>query len=284
MAALTLQQLVSFVEDIPPLSASTIQVMHMAEDPACSVKAISAAISSDVALTSRVLKLANSAYYGMPRSVSTVREAVLILGTRTVRDLSIAASAMDTLQMDSSGYGLPMGALWRHSVTVAVASQVAADRVRGVRPEEAFVAGLLHDIGKVVLHVYVAAQFQAILALIDLDGMQFCEAEKFVLGFDHAEVGTKIAENWNLPAPLCEAIGCHHNVSLAKDAKALSAVVHIANIAAMGADIDQSAGALGVRLDPLALEITGLTEEDMEWLGKETAEHLGSKLELFEAA
>lgn len=273
MPLLTLDQLVQHVKELPSLPDTTVKVLKMTDDPSASARSISNAISVDVALTSKVLKIANSAYYGMPRSVATINEAVLILGMQALRNLALAASTYDMLRRELSGYNLAVGELWNHSISCAVAAQIIASRKRLGRPEEAFVAGLLHDVGKVVLNVHVSSQFQAIMAISELDAIPFYDAEKLILGFDHAEVGSKVAEHWNLPSSLCDAIAGHHHPLSEEKVSWLTAAVYAANIISQ-ADNQERSGIVRNPLHPDVLEMLKMTDDDCDIIRDELGDHL----------
>jgi putative nucleotidyltransferase with HDIG domain len=282
MSKLTLEQLVQYVQEIPALPDVAIKMMKMTDDPSVSARALGELISTDIALTTRVLKIANSAYYGLSRGVSTVNEAVLVLGMKALRSLALAAAAYDTLKKEIRGYSLPAGELWRHSLSCAMAAQVIAKRTRAVRSEEAFVAGLLHDVGKVILHSYVEPQFQAIWAIVELDQIPFHAAEKQVLGFDHAEVGAKIGEKWNLPVALCTAIAGHHLLERGEEAPDLTAVVHVANIVSLSEGIGFSGDSQETPLDTTAMQRLGLEESDLEEIINEMVEQIERSRSAFE--
>lgn len=264
MPTLTIEQLVQSVQELPSLPQSAIKVLKMTDDANASARDVANVISADLALTSRVLRIANSAYYGLSRSVSTVNDAVIILGMQAVRNLALAAASYDTLRKELPGYGMPQGVLWRHSLACACAAQVLARRTRAARMEEAFVAGLLHDVGKVVLSVHVGPQFEAIRALAELDNLPFHEGEKLILGFDHAEVGAQVAEKWNLPMSLCSAIAGHHLLERGVDALGLTALVHVGNVLCRFEGGGMPGLGQTMKPDKQALEVLGLTEADLD--------------------
>jgi putative nucleotidyltransferase with HDIG domain len=282
MGVLTLDQLVQSVEEVPALPDTALKVLKMTEDPTVSARDIGNAIAIDVALTSKVLRIANSAYYGMPRSVSTVQEAIVILGMQVLRNVALAAASYDLLRKEYAGYGIGAGELWKHSISCAVTAQIIARKTRAVRSEEAFVAGLLHDIGKVILNVHVAPQFQAIMALAELDDMPFHLAEKEVLGFDHAEVGARLGEKWNLPSPLCAAISGHHLLERGEDKPELTALIHIANVVCQDSDLTLSYGKPPPPLDPAALQTLEMDEAALEEITAELIEQLQRAQATFE--
>lgn len=282
MATLTLNQLVNCVQELPPLPDTALKVLKMADDPAISARDIGHTISADIALTSQLLKIANSAYYGMPRKVSTVSEAVLILGMQALRNLALAAAACDTLKREMPGYCMAAGELWQHSIICAITAQLIARRTKAVRIEEAFVAGLLHDVGKVVLNIHVEHQFQAILALAELDAMPFHEAEKCVLGFDHAEVGAQVAEKWNLPSSLCSAIAGHHCLDRGSATPELTAIIYLANALCNAEGLPLGSVQLPADIHPAALQRLNLSEHDLVCLMEEMTIEIGRAQNMFD--
>jgi len=272
MGVLTLDQLVACVQELPALPEAAQKVFRMTEDPNVSTREIGSVISSDIALTTRLLRIANSAYYGIPRMVGTISEAVVILGIQALRNLALAAATFDLMKGEFAGYGLRAGELWRHSVLCALSAQIIAKKTQAVKLEEAFVGGLLHDVGKVVLNVHVAPQFQAILALAELDEMPFHEAERLILGFDHAEVGRRVAEKWNLPTPLCMAIGAHHQADLEGDTAGLTAVIQAADAACYVENSLLLAPDPRSQCPAAALETLNLAQADLDEIVREAAE------------
>jgi len=264
MSVLTLEQLVQEVRDIPALPDVVFKIIKLSEDPNISAQQISKVIATDQAMTTHILKLANSAFYGVPRRISTVSDAVVLLGFKTIKSLAFAASTYGILGKEIKGYSLRKGDLWRHSIGCAICAQTLARKVRYRLPEEAFVAGLIHDVGKVILNVYIADQFEAILQMTQERTIPFMMAEEVILGYDHAEVGARVAEKWNLPRDLIHAIRFHHNPGIAEPPHILTAIVHVADIICLTMGIGLGGDGLLYPLEPGALKILGVQQAGLE--------------------
>ena len=188
-------------------------------------------LSLDPGLTARTLRLANSDCYGFPRKVGSVELAVLVLGPGTIRDLVLTASVVQTLGPGDRA----LTNLWNHSMACGVAARALGERVRYRLLGEAYAAGLLHDVGAVLLRQQHPGRFEAALALASTQGQAMEEAERSLYGSDHSEVGGWLAERWGLPAEIVEALACHHRPWEAVRAPELTALVHIADSLADGA-------------------------------------------------
>ncbi|MDW8319969.1 MAG: HDOD domain-containing protein [Armatimonadota bacterium] len=261
-----LQLLVQTIRDLPALPEVVVRVMRMTEDPRTDAQSIARVIATDQAMTARVLKLANSAFYGLPRRVGTLSEAVVILGFRTIKNLAIAASTFELLNREIAGYWLQRGELWRHSLACAIGAQLIAQRVRLPVVEEAFVSGLLHDIGKVAINLFVREQFDQIMERALQDQIPFVEAEQAVLGFNHAMAGGLIAEKWNLPPSLVSVIKYHHQPSTAPDGDLMVYVVHLADILSITMGIGIGGDGLYYTLEEGTLAKFGLEQSDIDEL------------------
>jgi HD-like signal output (HDOD) protein len=261
---LTPQGLVSTIKDLVTLPEVALRIAQMVDDPTSSATDIGREISHDVALAARLLRVANSAAFGQHGKIATISRAITVLGVRQVRDLTVGLTAIRAF--DGIGNELvTMESFWRHSVLCGVAAgQIAARRARS-RDETPFIAGLLHDIGQLVL-LSRAPQLarQALLMSVDsFDDLGLFQCERKVMGFDHAAVGLALAQHWGMPRTLQECIEFHHEPELAQEYPLEVATIHIANSVAVLAEIGScdlsdapaiSAAALrAVKLDPASV-------------------------------
>lgn len=224
------QALLARVEELPPLPAVAAKVMGMADDDRSSALDLAQVLSTDQALTAKLIKISNSAYYGFARKVSTVREAVVVLGFKQVRQVAVGASLMSAFRKQAQpGDLFDSDLFWGHSVAVAVAAEAIAKKTRAARPEDGFTAGILHDIGRIVLRMTMPAEFQEALHLARYEGVPLHEAELATTGYEHHEVGRALGELWKFPAHLVDAVWAHHNESLTPQHDGLPGVVAQAN-------------------------------------------------------
>lgn len=277
-----LQQLVQTIRDLPALPEVVVRVMRMTEDPRTDAQSIARVIATDQAMAARVLKLANSAFYGLPRRVSTLSEAVVILGFRTIKNLAIAASTFELLNREIAGYWLQRGELWRHSLACAIGAQLIARRVRLPVTEEAFVAGLLHDIGKVAINLFVREQFDQIMQRALQDQIAFVDAEQAVLGFNHAMAGGLIAEKWNLPPTLVAVIKYHHQPSTAPEHDPMISIVHLADVLAITLGIGIGGDGLYYHFEEDTMTLFGLEQADLDDLCEQIVDQMARAASLQE--
>lgn len=254
-------RLVEMAPDAIPLPATTMKIIRLMNDASSTAGQVADVMETDQALTARVLRVANSAYYGLPRRVATARDAVVLLGHNTLRSLIFTASVSGILGRKATGYALGEGELWKHSMGVANGCRLIARRNHRGLAEEAYVAGLLHDIGKIVLEQFLREEFANTMEVANAKSLTFDQAEREIFGLDHAQVGGLLAERWQLPPDFVSAIRHHHSPLEAKDALVITAIVHIADLIAL--ELGLGLGADGLRY-PLVAEtfaITGITPE-----------------------
>ena len=233
MIRVTLEEIIRKVRDLPALPNITNEIMRLTEDPDSTVQDIENVIMKDQSLTARVLRLANSAYYGYPRRISTISEASVLLGFQAIRSITLTASVGGLLMKEVPGYGLGKNELWIQSQSCAIISRYIARKVRFSKIDQAYVAGLLRDIGKVIVSYYLTEHFKQIIDKVKNESISFLEAEESVLGFHHGQVGAEIAKKWNLPDDLVEAIAYHHSPEKATINPMLTSIVHIADAIVM---------------------------------------------------
>lgn len=267
---ISLDKIVKAVEELPALSHVASRVLTITEDPDANASDLAESINLDPNLAASILRLANSAYYGFARHISTVTDAIILLGFSSIKSLTIAASTYRIYNKEVSGYSLSKGEIWRHSIGCAMMSKLIAIRVKYKIPEEAYVAGLLHDIGKIIIDGFVGEEFASIVKIVEEEKISFSDAEKRVLGFDHPEIGARVAEKWNFPDKLVEAIRYHHSPEEAEVSPILTSVIHVADASCLMLGIGLGGDGLKYPLNEKAIDLLMLSEQDME--------HLMSKL------
>ena len=261
-----IEHIVARVKDMPVLPSRLNRIMDITEDPDSTVEDLEGEILLDQSLTSRILRLANSAHYGYPRKIDTISQAVILLGFQTIKSMALASTVNKMMTRELSGYALAKDALWTQSQTCAIISRYIARDVGFGNPEKAYIGGLLRDIGKTILNHYVDKEYNAISNRVKFGKVSFLEAEEEILGFNHAQVGGRIAEKWNFPVELVEAIGLHHSPERSTEDPKLVSIVHIADSITMMIGISIGADGLTYPFSPFALHELGYDPKDIDQL------------------
>ncbi|MFZ3101180.1 MAG: HDOD domain-containing protein [Desulfitobacteriaceae bacterium] len=269
-----LNHILNRIHSLPALPDSAMQVIALTRNSETDIKDLIAVISHDPALTANILRQANSSYYGYARRISSLAEAVVILGFQAIQGLAMASALSPLLKTELIGYGLDQEGLWRHSMFTAMAGKRLCKRLLLPFGEVAFIAGLLHDIGKLILTVYVQEVGSFILKKVDQENLSYRELEKKIIGFDHATVGGYIAQQWNLPDELVEAITHHHTPERAQHQQQLAAIVHVANALANLLGVGEAVDSFLNPLQEQALSLLHLTEQDLELIMAELGDLL----------
>ncbi len=231
-AAMTLdpEKIARSAGDLPAFPAIAMQALQLCEDPRTSARQIQYVIAKDQALTARILKVVNSALYYLSREVSTLSHAIAIMGFDTVRSIIVAASVQGVFHAGGQrAHGLAAQLLWQHSWGAGVAAKALAVDSRYNNPDEAFIAGLLHDIGKMVLIKNRPHLYGEVINAVHQGQATFHQAEIERLGFSHAHLGSLVASKWQFPEQLVVAIRDHHEGKLTAPHSHLTAIVALAN-------------------------------------------------------
>lgn len=261
---LTIDDILQKTTDLPTIPTAALAVMREADSSTGSAQSVAKALSQDQSLTVRVLRLANSAYYGLNRKVIEPQEAVVVLGLRCVKNLVMVASTYPWMTRSLKGYEMDPSALWSHSFATAIGSQMVAKRCGKAPDDVAFTAGLLHNIGKVALSVWLENKLAGLTSIAERGGLPFDEIERKFLGYDHAEVGAALGERWNLPEPLVLAIRNHHRPSEQNPTSPLTDAVHLGDHLAMNLGIGLSGEGLRYEFDQDAAERLDLNQQDLD--------------------
>jgi HD-like signal output (HDOD) protein len=254
-----IREKVKTIIQLPVLPTLAMEVVDMVENPRTSASQLGKVISTDQALTGKVLKIANSPFYGFPKKISTVDFAIIVLGFDALKEIVISISLISSLQKRSDAY-FDSKSFWDHAITTGViARRLGRDskyRVSG----EVFVGGLLHDMGISVLHRSFPNEFKRIVDITRETELSFCEAEESVLGVTHAEIGGWLAERWNLPENLCEAVATHHHPERATKNIELVSLIHCADLISQRLEGGHVEFDRGAEFSPVALKQLGMDD------------------------
>jgi HD-like signal output (HDOD) protein len=204
-------------------------VQALADSPHTTAADIGDVVGKDTALTTRLLKLVNSAYFSLPRKIDTISRAVNLIGMRELRNLTMAASAAEVFACIPS-HVIDMAAFWQHSVYCGLVARNLAQRCNILHSERLFTAGLLHDVGRLLMLMKLADDIGKAESLRQQSKKDICTIERELVGFDHAQVGQALLQHWNMPANLCASVLYHHNPQDADDAHLEAALIHIADL------------------------------------------------------
>jgi putative nucleotidyltransferase with HDIG domain len=257
------------VTRLPPMPAMVARLNALVANPEVDMKALAEEISHDPAITAAIIRLSNSAYYRPSRAIRSVHEAIVTLGLRVVKNIVVVAASKGILKVDLDSYKMEAPEMWDHSLVVAeLAASIARLKKRSDCPEDvAFTAGLLHDVGKVILVQYFHRVFLQIIADMERQpGTSFTDLERKYTGYSHDEVGAALLERWSFPAELVEAVRYNYHPDRATVNPGLCSMVHIANVIALSAGIGIDIGGLNEQLNATALQTLSLSDRELEAL------------------
>lgn len=258
---ISIEELVNQVGNLPPLPQAAQKALSLIRDPNSSMESVSNVLGKDQVLTSLILRMANSVYYGLTYPVSTVQQATVVLGQGTIQSIILAASVAPYLERPVPGYGLERGELWRHAIGTAAGARIVAEPFGHEIAETAYHAGLLCDIGKLAFEILLRKEN---IKKANWQNMSFEELENKYFGINHASLGMEIARRWRMAEPLIAAIHFHHEPHLAGEHSLIASCVHVADAAMMMLGIGIGTDGLQYNLDEFALAQTKWSAEKME--------------------
>jgi len=225
-----LEQIIMAAGDLPTIPVVATKVLQLMEDADSTAEDLARVVESDPAVAARVLKISNSSFYGAQRQIQTMPHAIMMLGFVTLKSVVIAASVKQVYHP----YGLTEKLLWEHSFGAGLAARMIAQEMRKINPDEAFLGGLFHDIGKQIMNFLDKDKFQEVMQMSFNENISFEAAEQMLFPYTHEEAGALVIEKWNFPEHLLKAVMAHHTLDLAADEDPyivnLTNVVSLANL------------------------------------------------------
>ncbi|MBW1914842.1 MAG: HDOD domain-containing protein [Deltaproteobacteria bacterium] len=266
------------VGDLPPMPQVAQKARQVISNPDSNFKDLAKVIETDQAIAAKVLRMSNSAYYGSAGNISSIQQASVFLGTKALMELLNLACASGPLGKSLNGYDLESGDLWKHSLAVAAGSRIISRNIKPDLADDAFSAGLIHDVGKLILDSYIHEKKEAFNRVVREGKVTFPSAEKAVLGFDHAEIASEVCDKWKIPQHLSLAIRYHHN-PLESEKNDLTYILHVADVTAMMTGIGGGLDGMLYRIDEKALDFLGFGHMDITLLMSEIAEYVSKTVE-----
>lgn len=254
-----LKKRINAVSDLLTLPDVVTKINTMVRDNRTSAADITLVISRDIALSAKVLRLVNSPFYGFNRRITSINYAIVILGFNAIRNLALSAFMFDLYRSRAEGFD--SRSFWRFSISCAAVAQAIAAKLGFVKPEDAFMAGLLHDIGIVIMSQHFRDDFARIIRRCQEDDCSLLEAEAKELDYTHREVGALLLDRWNLPAEMIDAVREYAYVD--ENSGKISAIVHLAHVLTTALCQGTPGDGRILALSPLALASLGLNGDDI---------------------
>ncbi|HAR61841.1 MAG TPA: histidine kinase [Candidatus Margulisbacteria bacterium] len=260
------KEIIAKILMIPSIPTVAVDIVHMAQNPNIDIQELSKKIECDPGLTANFLRMANSSYFGSTRSITTVKNAVMRLGVNTIYKIIIMSSVSPMMWNTIGGYDLAPGKLLEHLLATAIGTNKLANILHLKVPDYAYTAALIHDIGKIVLGMFVAVDIDPIMACVYNEGISFEAAEKKILGIDHAEVGALLLESWKLPEVIVEAVRLHHKLDTISAQVSVPEIVHVSDILSLLGGWGCGCDGLNYAVSENAMAKLKLTEDQMDTL------------------
>ncbi len=257
------------VEAFPGMPATAAKLLPLLDNPDSTASEIESMLKYDPGLTANILKLTNSAYFGIPTRVSSLKQAIVLLGWKRLLQLVMTNCMSPLMKTTVPGYDLPRGELWRHSIAVSVAAEILVKALKIPDADEVFTAALLHDVGKLILGGFVKEDLKQIETMV-MKGITFDVAESMVLGTNHAEIGGQILQKWSFPGELVNAVQWHHDPESCEESCTLSDIVHVANTMGLMTGFGKVEEGLAIEAFGPVADRLGLKADDLEAMARQT--------------
>lgn len=279
------EEILRTLKELPAMPQVVLKAREVMGTTDSGIKDVVKVLETDQAITTKILKVANSAYYGMSGKISTIQHASVVLGYKTIGELITLAASSSLLDKTLNGYGLVSEALWRHSLSVAIGSRIIGKKKNPELSETSFSAGLIHDAGKLVLDKYVNERKEAFEEITEHGQETFMTAEEQIFGFNHAEIGYDVCDHWKIPEDISIAVKYHHAPSRSTQNE-LAYIVYMADAVVNMADtlgsMEGMAGgieAMMYMLDDRAMEFLGLQEADIRPIMEDINKSVGEMMD-----
>jgi len=258
-----LDDYINKVKSLPPAPRILAELLTLLNDAETDAERIVDLITFDPGLTAKLLQRCNSAAAGLAEPVYDPRQAVSLMGFNAIYRMVATVVGEGILGSPQRGYGISSGELWQHCATAGLAAKVIADKL-GAETELVFTAALLHDIGKIVLNGFLEGAYEPALKLTGVSGQSFLEAEKSILGVEHAEIGGRLLARWNFPETLVKAVWHHHDPARACPHQQLAGYVYLADLIAHCLGQGQGYQSFAIRGRPEVLEMLEISPKEIE--------------------
>lgn len=260
--------------EVATISAVAFQTAQLLRNPDVAVNKITEIVGLDQSLTAKILRLVNSSFYGFQGKIGSLSQAIVLLGFNTVRNVILSVSVLKSFSSDKGCKVFNAGKFWEHSVGTAFVAKNLAEHIKIKEPEDAFIGGLLHDVGRVFIVQFLRQDMERIIDLMIKEDIPMREAEEKVLDTDHAWMGYVMAKNWHFPPVLCSAIGYHHAPNGQDEEFLLASIIHLADIICRGMDLGCGGDDFVPDVSPAAWRELSMSLEDVRVLIQKTGENL----------
>ncbi len=258
-----IKTLLSEIGELPTLPTIYTSILEVMSNPRSYVTDVAQIIEKDVAISTKILKTVNSPIFARPNYIETINDAIFQLGFAEVKNLTLAISVMDMFKNVGQIRGFTIIDIWKHSIGTAVITRAIGKLIGIKNIENYFLAGLLHDIGKIIFFKFFPEQYQEVVKTLEIKRLSIAEAEKNALGFDHMDVGKVLGKLWNMPPSIVNVIAWHENGLVGGKENLLNAAVHLADILANVLSFGISGDYVIRRPNPAIWQILKLEKGDL---------------------